>query len=169
MADLLDFTVADSVINASLSIPTPTPKNISFLESILTSLNINTHCKSNQIYIPSQPTYTPNADTSPATSAATIHVPWLDASWAAPMHVLLYSVAVSRSGGKVTMDRWASNSAARANEATGNKFVPCSRMTEVAASRQSRKMAVTQKRSSGLRCFVARNMTRMVMAMKKTT
>ena len=63
-----------------------------------------------------QPTsYTPNAEINPATIAATIHVPCFDASWAVPTQVLVYSVVVSRSGGKVTIDRWASSSAARPN------------------------------------------------------
>ena len=90
----------------------------------------------------------------------------MDASRAAMAQEEETGSAASRSGGNVTMDRWASSSAANANADAGKRVVPCSRTTEVAASTQSRKMAVRQKRSSGLRCFVARKITRMVMAMK---
>ena len=66
------------------------------------------------------------------------------------------------------MDRWASSSAARANADEGKRFVPRRRMMEVRARMVKRKMAVRQNRSSGLRCLVARKMTRMVVATKNT-
>jgi hypothetical protein len=67
------------------------------------------------------------------------------------------------------MNRWINISTAKANVDAGKRSEPCKKTIDVAANTDNSIIAVKLNRSNGLRCFVARNMMRMVMVMKKTT